>query len=486
MRLKFLLILGALLIQSYSYCQSIPENIKVELERIVNLESNDKNLPAFSIILVDTERIILDFYIGSKTLNDSVHSVDLNTIYRTGSVGKTITDLAVLIAVDQNKLELDKDIRSYLPQFNPLNSYNSPITLRQLIKHQSGLVREPPIGNYFDDKSPSLEETVNSLNNTSLLWEPGSKTKYSNAGLAVVGRILERTYQLEYGVLLDSLIFKPLGMDNSRVGYDSSISKDLARGYMWFPEQKYWLAPLFDLGMKPAGDLYISLNDMASFMIGFLSPDQRLISEKLFDLMWKPSLKSEKWQMDVGLGFSLLGAFAGEYQLVRHGGAVYGYATELAILPKEGLGVYAVVTKDMSGVAKSISTWLLKSVLAYRKGLELPKYETTKKPFNKLASKLKMYSNSENNNEFMKYVGTYGLNYNPLKIYQNNGKLYVLIEWFFLYPLTKIDDETFSFPSWSLYKYEKIKFLFENDKTASEVIIGNGKQGVSFKRLLND
>lgn len=485
MKNRSLFILLTLITQLYCISQTIPNSIKQELERIVIKESNDKELPAFSIILVDKNKIILEAHHGSKTLDNPKDFVDINTIYRTGSVGKTITDLAILIAVEQKKLDLDQDIRLYMPEFEPFNAYNTHITLRHLIKHQSGLVREPPIGNYFDDTSPSLEETVNSLNNTSLLWEPGTKTKYSNAGLAVVGRILEKVYNMDYSMLLKKLIFEPLNMKSSYVGINSSIVNDLAKGYMWFPEKELWEAPLFDLGMKPAGDLYISINDMTLLMIGFLNPDKRLISDVLFDQMWKPSLDSKSWQMDVGLGFNLRGKFDGEYQLARHGGAVYGYSTELAILPKEGLGVYAVTTKDMSGTAQSIATWLLKAVLASRRGLDIPSYKLSGKPFSKLPAKLKKYSSSIKYLELEKYVGNYGWNHNPLKIYQYEGKLYALIEWFFLYPLTSKNNNIYGFPSWSLYKYETIKFIFTNEKIASEAVIGNGKEGVHFKRFSN-
>ncbi|MCH7535554.1 MAG: hypothetical protein IH948_07395 [Bacteroidetes bacterium] len=171
--------------------------------------------------------------------------------------------------------------------------------------------------------------------------------------------------------------------------------------------------------------------------------------------------------------------------VVKHGGAVYGYSTEFAILPKEGLGVYAVATKDMSEVAKAIATWLLKAVLASRKGLDIPTFESKNKRFSKLPSKLKEYSSSKDSTELSKFVGTYGWNHNPLKIYQHEGKLHALIEWFFLYPLLKNDDNTFSFPSWSLYKYETVKFLFGNENMASEAVIGNGKEGIRFKRIFN-
>ena len=54
------------------------------------------------------------------------------------------------------------------------------------MSHRSGLVREPPVGHYFDPLEPSLADTVKSLNQTTLVYPPDTRTKYSNAAIAVV------------------------------------------------------------------------------------------------------------------------------------------------------------------------------------------------------------------------------------------------------------------------------------------------------------
>src|SRR5437764_628098 len=79
------------------------------------------------------------------------------------------------------------------PDFRPANPFDRPITLRQLMTHRSGLVRESPVGNYFDPTGPSLADTVASLNRTKLVYRPQTRIKYSNAAVATVGYVLERT-----------------------------------------------------------------------------------------------------------------------------------------------------------------------------------------------------------------------------------------------------------------------------------------------------
>src|SRR5256884_4000793 len=71
-------------------------------------------------------------------------------------------------------------------------SFHKDVTLRQLMSHRAGLLREPPVGNYFDPSELSLSAMVHSLNDTTLVYPPESHTKYSNAGVATVGYVLEK------------------------------------------------------------------------------------------------------------------------------------------------------------------------------------------------------------------------------------------------------------------------------------------------------
>src|SRR5206468_9757572 len=83
------------------------------------------------------------------------------TIYRVGSVSKLFTDVAVMQLVEEGKLDLDAPVTTYIPDFKPVpKPEHKPITLRMLMSHRSGLIREPPVGNYFDPTEPGLEKTV--------------------------------------------------------------------------------------------------------------------------------------------------------------------------------------------------------------------------------------------------------------------------------------------------------------------------------------
>ncbi|HEY2841973.1 MAG TPA: serine hydrolase domain-containing protein, partial [Pirellulales bacterium] len=140
-----------------------------QLEQAVRYEVAAKNLPAFSIALVEGERLVWAEGFGFQDAEKKIPAT-AETVYRVGSVSKLFTDIAVMQLVEQGKLDLDQPVQKVLPSFTPKNSFDVPITLRLLTSHRSGLVRESPIGHYFDPTEPTLKETVESLNRTSIVY----------------------------------------------------------------------------------------------------------------------------------------------------------------------------------------------------------------------------------------------------------------------------------------------------------------------------
>jgi len=443
-----------------------------QLGRVVEQEAKDKNIPAIAVVVVDRQGPTAEVVYGATP----------ETLFRTGSVGKTLTDLAVLIAAAQGRVDLDVDVRKYLPEFHPENPFEEPITLRHLIMHVAGLVREPPVGNYFDATSPTLAETVASLNRTRLLWKPGSRTKYSNAGLAVVGRVLEAVYGRSYAEVMKERVFGPAHMHTATVGGAGAATSRTVVGLMQRPDGTTWPAPRFDLGMAPAGDLYASVRDMGSFLAALLARESPLARPATLGSMWTPYPPRDDWQLEIGLGFSLNGRFDGRYRLARNGGAVYGFATELALLPEEGLGVFAAGSKDLAnGTIQHIAHWALLAALAERRGTTPPAFEPTPVPFGEVSAAIARCSVTPDDLPHARLLGVYGEDHNPLIVCRKDGKLYAVIEWMFLYPLEERADGSFEFPSYALYGHEMLRFEGDGEHPATAVV-GFGADGVRFRR----
>ena len=349
------------------------------LDRFIRHEMAEKQLPGLSIALVEGQNVVWSRGFGFASQRDSTPAT-ARTVYRVGSVSKLFTDIGVMQMVERGTLDLDAPVTRYVPGFHPTGAGAATISLRQLMSHRSGLVREPPVGHYFDSSSPSLEETVRSLNDTRLVYPPTAKTKYSNAGVAVVGRVLAATAQKPFGEYLAAAVLRPMGLTDSAFEPDSDIARRLAQATMWTLDGRTFLAPTFELGMAPAGSMYSTVIDLGRFMSVLFArgraPGGRVLSAASLDEMWRPQFAARGARSGFGLGFDVAGLDG--HRVVRHGGAIYGFATELAALPDDSLGVVVATTKDGANVVASrIATAAIRLMLAAVNGKPAPEPEVT-------------------------------------------------------------------------------------------------------------
>ena len=347
--------------------QKYSKTVKM-LDVFIHREMKNKDLPGVSIALVEGQQIVWQQGYGFSDPKTKT-PITGDTVFRVGSVSKLFTDIAVMQLVEQGKLDLDTPVTKYLPNFKPHNSFEKPITLRQLMSHRAGLVRESPIGNYFDASNPPLKQTVESLNKTALVYAPETRLKYSNAGIATVGYILEKTQKQPFADYLQRTLLAPLEMKNSGFKPTPEITKNLAKAKMRTVFGKTFDAPTFELGIAPAGSMYATTGDLAKFTSEIFaadnnSPDAFLTKDTL-EKMWKPQFADDGQKNGVGIGF-FISDLEGHRQ-VGHGGAIYGFSTQLSMLPDDKLGVIVVATEDFSnGVTSRIADLALKAMLNER------------------------------------------------------------------------------------------------------------------------
>lgn len=383
------------------------------LQPFIQHELAGKQLPAISIALVDDQQIVWAQGFGYADPEAKV-AATASTIYRVGSVSKLFTDIGIMQLVERGELQLDAPITDYLPDFHPKNPFGKPITLRELMSHRAGLVREPPVGHYFDPSEPTLAATVKSLNATSLVYEPGTHTKYSNAGITVAGYVLERLKGEPYAKYLKQAVLDPMGLENSAFEPSPQLARDLAKAFMWTYDGRTFAAPTFQLGIGPAGCLYTNVTDLGRFLSILLArgrgPNGQVLKPETLEQMWQPQFAKPGETAGFGIGFRL-SKFEG-HRLVGHGGAIYGFATELAALPDEKLGVVAVTTDDSANaVVNHIAHEALRLMLAARAGKPIFEIAVTQPIDPALARKLD---------------GRYGEGAKAIDLTERGGKLFYL------------------------------------------------------------
>ena len=321
-----------------------------ELEKFIAREVDDKKFPALSIALVDNQHVVWAKGFGYQ---DRAHKLPATaeTVYRVGSVSKLFTDVAIMQLVEEGKLDLDAPLVKYIPDFKPIyKADHKPITLRMLMAHHSGLIREPPVGNYFDPTEPGLEKTVASLNGIELVYAPNEREKYSNAAIGLVGYTLQKTQGEKFETYVQKKVLDQIGMKLSAFELRPPGSKNLADALMWTYHGREFPAPTFELGVTPARHMYSTVLDLAKFQSCLFADgkigDKQLIKPETLQEMFRPQFAKGEGERGFGLGF-MVGELEGKKR-IGHGGAIYGFATEFAALPSEKLGVVVVCSRDVS------------------------------------------------------------------------------------------------------------------------------------------
>lgn len=349
------------------------------LREFIQQEMQDKNIPALSVALVEDQTIIWAEGFGFADPEKKIPATH-ETLYRAGSVSKLFTDIGIMQLVERGEIDLDAPIKRYLPSFQPRNSFRKPITLRQLMSHRSGLVRESPVGHYFDPNEPSLAATIESLNRTELVYEPGTRTKYSNAGVATVGAVLERMKGVSFEAYIQDAVLDRIGMESSSFAQTGRAREQLARGTMWTVDGRTFPAPTFQLGTGPAGNLTSNVMDLGKFLATLFKGGEgekgHVLKPQTLAQMWVPQFVPVERRSGFGLGFAI-SDFEG-YLRVGHGGAVYGFSTELAALPEEKLGIVLMASVDVvNAVLTRMADYAFHFMLAYREGEARPVIQPT-------------------------------------------------------------------------------------------------------------
>jgi serine beta-lactamase-like protein LACTB len=392
----------------------------------------DKALNAVSIVLVEDMEILWARGFGVEDLKKSTKA-DANTVYRVGSVSKLFTDIGIMQLVEKGEVDLDAPITDYLPEFRPRSRFKRKITLRQLMSHRSGLLREPLVGNYFDDDEPTLEATVKSIIDSDVIYAPESKIKYSNGAIATVGYVLEKLKGEPFASYLRKNVLLPMGLTHSAFEPLPDITDRLADATMWSYDGRVFDAPTFELGMSPAGSMYAPIVDLGQFMKVLFNdgkgPNGPVIKKETLQLMLTSQFndgKDQRHNVGFGIGFSL--SEQGGYKRVGHGGAVYGFSTQLYALPEVKLGVAVTSSVDVTNtITRRVATYALDCLLAVENGKPLPNYEETNSVNEKTVSLLAGHFVSDNGKR-LKLINKYGTLYMENDRYQTrirqlNGRL---------------------------------------------------------------
>ena len=341
--------------------------IRDDLAPLILAAQRRFQIPAISLVLVRGGEVLWQEGFGYADLAEHVQATPA-TLYRTGSLAKPFTGMAVLKLAEAGEIDIDQPLNGYLPEFtirSRFDTIGNPITVRSLMCHHSGLPADLNKGMWSDQ---SFSTVAASLSEEYTAFPPNLVFAYSNLGYTLLGHLVEVTSGVGFADFMRERIFMPLGMQSTTVRQQALGGQAMAKGYRG--GEPVDLLPIRDI---PAVGLVTSAEDIGHFMQTLLG-DGGLGSGPLKPETWEEMFEPQNADVPLDLGIInglgwVLGrdTIPGGGAVVRHGGTTLAFGSELILLPEKGIGVAVLANADgsrsiVSRLAQEILTRVLGTV----------------------------------------------------------------------------------------------------------------------------
>lgn len=357
--MAIVLLLGIMLAQAvrvYAIEKTLPSGIDsneigIKIEEYVS-EHMDTTA-AMSVSIFRNDDTIYTNYFGYADKESGI-AADQDTVMEWGSATKLLVWVSVMQLWEQGKLDLNADIREYLPEgFLSNLNFDAPITMIHLMNHNAGF--QDGFADLFVKEYDAIGtlETSLTAHKPEQIYEPGTVTAYSNWGVALAGYIVERTSGQDFDDYVHQHIFDPLGMAHSAVSADLSDNA-------WVQEKRRelqcysidgTLIPncFYYITLYPAGMCTSTLADFETFGKALLNADSPLFRERsTWETLFTPTAYfagSELPSNYHGFWFLPYGV-----ETVGHGGNTAGCSSYLLLDLQRGIGSVVMTNQSQETV----------------------------------------------------------------------------------------------------------------------------------------
>lgn len=188
------------------------------------------------------------------------------TVFRAGSISKSIVGIAVMMLVEEGRLDLDAKLSELAPELKFDNPWEAtdPVRLVHLMEHTSGF---DDIGFHhylLDGKDMPLLQAIEKYGPYRSRWKPGLYSSYCNSGPVIAGYIVEKVSGMSWADFTRTRIFEPLGMKSAHWDRHPAIADRIAKSYR---NDGATEEPYVDIPGKPAGALNVEAQDLAKLAL---------------------------------------------------------------------------------------------------------------------------------------------------------------------------------------------------------------------------
>ncbi len=391
------------------------DDVIEDLRDLIEDEMDDQEITGLSIALIDDQKIVwaegfgyADERAGVKTAPD--------TIYQAGTMSEIFTSKSVYRLHMENKIDIDKDIRKYLPEFDIKSpgKEKSEIKIRSLMTHHGGLPTDHAKGQY--NLKSNFRDLVNAMKDTYMAFKPDFVFSFSNVGLSLLGYMVEKVSGDKFEDYTKTTFFNKMDMKKTGYKITPQMRKKIAKSYHEEEER-----PRLSFRDVPAIGLHTNVLDMSKFVMTLFNngkyKGKEVFTQKEMNAYFKPLSDNIYFDYDLKMGVGWVLTNVGDNlkyagPIAWHDFSFNGHSGRIVILRKHKLGII-VMTNSPGGVrsAAAITSQGIKDALKAKTGLEQPEWQEPELK--------EVYTQAE----LAKFAGEYATSIGTVVIEQNDEEL---------------------------------------------------------------
>ena len=335
-------------------------------ERVQLLLDAGAGITSIQYAMMDSGEIV-ESGVGGVYSKQENRLLTTENLFGIGSTSKMFTTAAMMRLADQGKVDLDRPVTDYIPEFTMADARYQDITVRMLLNHSSGLMGST-YGNgfLFDDADTQAHDTLlDDLATQTLKADPGAFSVYCNDGFTLAEIVIERVSGMSFTDFIHQEITGPLSMAHTKTMQDDFDRSSIVRTYNpYAPDQE---TPTDAVNIIGTGGVYATAEDLCRFAQIFTG-EADVLTDASREATFHKEYADGQW-LDVenntvgyGLGWDSVDLYPFNLygiQAVTKGGDTLLMHNSLIVLPEYGLSAAVSSSGGSSAYCQMLATSLL-------------------------------------------------------------------------------------------------------------------------------
>jgi CubicO group peptidase (beta-lactamase class C family) len=315
------------------------------IDRLIDRKMQEQKLVGVSVGIIKDGKLVKLTGYGLANREYRVLA-DENTVYKLASISKHMIAVAIMKLHEEGRLKLTDKVTKYFPD---APASWSEITIRHLLNHTSGLVRESP--GFRFNLAQSDSTLIRQTYGIPLTFPTGTKWEYCNLGYFILAEVIRKVTGIPFAQYMEQEIFSKYKMDRTATTAVYDVNPFKAEGYI--PRGKDSLVKAeAQIALRPSGAFISTVTDMMKWEM--LVQSEKIISKQSWQQMWSDTVRSTRKDPaggDVSYGYGLQVTKFNRKTLVYHGGSLPGFRTMYFRFPEEKTAIVILSNADQADLA---------------------------------------------------------------------------------------------------------------------------------------